>query len=459
MRITVYTIIKDEAWMLPYFLRHYATFADKIVVYDENSTDGSRELIQACPIAELREWQGKGLNDTEFTEAVNQFWKTDRAVDHWVMWPDVDELLHHADMRKLLTEVQADVIPSTGYALIAKEKPERKLQAYEEVKTGVRQENYDKQIIWRSSISMQHTIGRHTYPDKAPKFDGVLASEKVTLYHLHHIGGVQFTIERNARNFKRAVDKKYAWNYSKQHDKPEQNGSVAWVKKVLSEPLLTVVPELVIDARSAPIAPPPPPAPAPVIPAPEPKPAPPVAAPKPATLKVQFGCGGNLLSGWKNHDAEVDISKPLPYRNETVDFIYAEHCIEHTAPGDAWNFLTECLRILKPGGVLRLAFPDIEKMASGLKDGDEYCLAVKAGGHGDGSKRGAIRAALQCHGHKAAWSEALLGKVMLAAGFSSVRSERYGESAHPDLVDVENHWRVVGKNVAKAETGIQEATK
>ena len=45
MRIDVYTILRNERIILPYFLRHYGSFADCLVVYDDRSDDGSRELL------------------------------------------------------------------------------------------------------------------------------------------------------------------------------------------------------------------------------------------------------------------------------------------------------------------------------------------------------------------------------------------------------------------------------
>jgi SAM-dependent methyltransferase len=455
MKISVYTIIKDESWMLPYFLRHYSTFADRIVIFDEKSTDGSREIIAKYPKAEVREWLGKGLNDEEFTEAVNNFWKEGRARDHWIMWPDVDELLCHGDMRKLLETTEGDVVAAVGYALIQKERPPRERQAYEEVKTGVRQENYDKQIIWRSTLAMSHTIGRHTYPEHGfPKHDGKLAAERVDLYHLHHIGGVQFTIERNSRNFKRAVDKKYAWNYSKDHDKPEQVGSVSWVKKVLSEPLREVVGADILAIKSEA-----PPAPAAETP-PPPKEAP-VAAPQPnvggvSGEKIHLGCGGRVIPGWKNHDMEVDIRRPLPYPSNSASHILAEHVIEHVTPQQAWKFLEECYRVLKPGGVARICFPDLCRMSENMTD--EYRAAVKAGGHSDGSKSGAIRAAVFSHGHQGAWTLSLMATIMRAVGLT-VRSAEPRKSEDIALVDVDQHWKTVGESVNAVETSVVEGVK
>ncbi len=45
-----------------------------------------------------------------------------------------------------------------------------------------------------------------------------------------------------------------------------------------------------------------------------------VAAP---LLKLNFGCGSNKLPGWRNMDAEIDITKPLPFKDGEAAFIEA----------------------------------------------------------------------------------------------------------------------------------------
>lgn len=50
--------------------------------------------------------------------------------------------------------------------------------------------------------------------------------------------------------------------------------------------------------------------------------------------KIQFGCGGNKLDGWENYDRDVNISKPLPFEDNSIRFIFAEHVLEHVHAHD-----------------------------------------------------------------------------------------------------------------------------
>lgn len=84
------------------------------------------------------------------------------------------------------------------------------------------------------------------------------------------------------------------------------------------------------------------------------------------TIKVQLGPGQkNFLDGWINVDANFltaktdvwsDLRNPLPFNNNSVDFIYSHHVIEHL-PDLEFHF-REMYRCLKPGGAFRIGGPN-----------------------------------------------------------------------------------------------------
>lgn len=416
VKVWVFSICWNEAALLPWFLRHYETFADKIIIWDENSDDGSRQLIKAHSKCELRDWPYKGLDDEKFLHAVNQWHREAIGKADWIIWPDIDELLYHPTPLAALATPNGDVIPAKGYALIASEPPDlgSAHQIYDVVRTGYRQENYDKRIIWRTHVEMQHTIGRHTYGNEWPRFKGRLATNaEFKLLHCHHLGGVEFTRQRNRRNYGRAVNKKFAWNYAPGE---RSAGTEHWVKDLIHGNKL-------IDVMANPLK------------------------------KLHLGCGGMKLDGWENYDVEMDIRKPLPFGPNAAQFIFAEHVIEHVTHQEAWRFLEECKRVLIPGGVLRVAIPDLERIWVDSKP--DYWSAVKAGGHGDGTREAAARAAVFSHGHQAAWTSGLLFAMMSAVGFKAVIVV-VGESEYPELKGIEQHGKTVGESIAKQETSVME---
>jgi len=57
-------------------------------------------------------------------------------------------------------------------------------------------------------------------------------------------------------------------------------------------------------------------------------------------------------------DYPYDFRLGLPFINESLDLIYAEHVFEHFQYRELVSLLADCYRSLKPGGVLSLAVPD-----------------------------------------------------------------------------------------------------
>ena len=90
-------------------------------------------------------------------------------------------------------------------------------------------------------------------------------------------------------------------------------------------------------------------------------------------LKLNLGCGPtNFGKDWIHIDSgEFDhIDKryksivDLDFEAESVDLIYASHVLEYFDRKEATKVLLEWFRVLKNGGILRLAVPDFEVMAN-----------------------------------------------------------------------------------------------
>ncbi len=55
-----------------------------------------------------------------------------------------------------------------------------------------------------------------------------------------------------------------------------------------------------------------------------------------------------------------DLSKGIPFASDSVDTVYHSHVLEHLDRPVARRFLSETLRVLKPGGICRIVVPDLE---------------------------------------------------------------------------------------------------
>lgn len=86
---------------------------------------------------------------------------------------------------------------------------------------------------------------------------------------------------------------------------------------------------------------------------------------------ANLGCGARTHPDWINIDIVPqapgviahDLSRGVPLQDASCDVVYHAHLLEHLRRPDALDFMRECLRVLKPGGVLRVATPDLERMA------------------------------------------------------------------------------------------------
>jgi SAM-dependent methyltransferase len=86
---------------------------------------------------------------------------------------------------------------------------------------------------------------------------------------------------------------------------------------------------------------------------------------------LNLGCGRRFHPEWENVDfffvapgvRAYDLRKGVPYPDATFDAVYHSHILEHFSKKAALVFLRECHRVLRPGGVIRVAVPDLEKIA------------------------------------------------------------------------------------------------
>ena len=88
--------------------------------------------------------------------------------------------------------------------------------------------------------------------------------------------------------------------------------------------------------------------------------------------KIHIGCGTNILKGWLNTDYMpvsnevilMDATQKLPFENNTFDYVFSEHMIEHITYTQGGLMLSECFRVLKSGGKLRVSTPDLRFLFS-----------------------------------------------------------------------------------------------
>lgn len=160
MVITVVTIVKNERDFMPFFMRHYQQFADRIIVYDE-STDDTPDIVKRMGGEVVTMEQGNGIRDDLHAEIKSRAGQ--KFGGDWTIVPDVDEFIYHSDMRHLLMDymLRGITLPRVaGYAMIG----DRLLTdgcLTDQLRDGVPDPVYSKRIVYRSHMPIEYRPGAH----------------------------------------------------------------------------------------------------------------------------------------------------------------------------------------------------------------------------------------------------------------------------------------------------------
>lgn len=156
---------------------------------------------------------------------------------------------------------------------------------------------------------------------------------------------------------------------------------------------------------------------------------------KPKTF-LNIGCGRKHLPGFINmditrpYDRKLDARKGLPFLDGSVDGIYSEHFFEHLTQAEGLRFLRECRRVLKHGGRIRIAMPDLDELVQRYSsenwrgDGDMFRL----GFDWVVNRCEMMNIAMREWGHRHLYNEEELVRVTNLAGFRARNRTAHGES-------------------------------
>ena len=161
-------------------------------------------------------------------------------------------------------------------------------------------------------------------------------------------------------------------------------------------------------------------------------------------MRLNLGCGGDNKVGFINidisggdveHDLRLGLYPRIAFQ-DSVEFIYTSHFLEHIFDDEAAHLLKDCQTVLKPGGAIRICVPDFRKLAEAYLNEDlrffnllpvgdfgcpisflEYCAYQYNGREND---------------HKALYDVQKLTKMLSAAGFVSVKEMKFDPSVDID---------------------------
>jgi len=167
--------------------------------------------------------------------------------------------------------------------------------------------------------------------------------------------------------------------------------------------------------------------------------------------KLHFGAGPMTLPGWLDTDiisgdAHLNLGRRLPVPDHAFAYAFGEHVIEHVLESTARVLLPELYRVLRPGGVLRLATPDLAKLIAIYEDRNpevdrdtyaRYLDEITGKRHERACQ--ILNDDLRLWGHQYVYDQEDLAAKLREAGFESVQRVEAGESPHPALRGLESH--------------------
>jgi len=153
--------------------------------------------------------------------------------------------------------------------------------------------------------------------------------------------------------------------------------------------------------------------------------------------KINMGCGwrdfgpewDHIDSGDYDHLDSFSITDLSNYEDDSVDLIYASHVVEYFDREEVPSLLTEWHRVLKPGGVLRIAVPNFRMIADLYSEG-KYDLNYFVG-----LLYGKMPMGAQTIYHKTVYDFQSICVVLQQAGFSDCRTWDWRKTDHAKFDD------------------------
>ncbi len=154
LKVHSYLISYNEEQMIRHTLNHYSSFCEKIILYDNMSTDRTREIAGTFPQVEIRDFEAPLIDERKYLEIKNNAWKGSSA--DFVTISDMDEFLYSENLISDLSwckEHGVSLPGVDGYNMYCDRFPgDYSKSIFDQVKNGVRATHFDKQIVFNPKM-------------------------------------------------------------------------------------------------------------------------------------------------------------------------------------------------------------------------------------------------------------------------------------------------------------------
>jgi hypothetical protein len=198
--VEVHVLRYGDDWLVPYVVRHYLTFASRVVIHDAGGGRSLEDIEGMIPGVSIIHWDCNEVNDLKYAELRNECWKGTKA--DWVVVGDLDELLWfpggaEAALRRY-EQVGAAVPKPHGIQMFSETYPSGDGQILDEIKMGAPADKwYSKAMLFNPRLvsGMNYGLGSHEcdpYLHDGRRFHvgpkWPFAKPECYLLHVHHIG-------------------------------------------------------------------------------------------------------------------------------------------------------------------------------------------------------------------------------------------------------------------------------
>lgn len=226
--VWVYTLCYNEIRILPFVIDYWETYADRVIVYDNGSNDGSVEYLLTFDWIEVRKFKSNGLDDITNRNLKNDVWKESVGKADIVQVCDLDEVIWADDIIKELNDFKnsnnaiwnskcyqltTETFPIHQKGILINHLKECKL-TYDKVMS--------KNILFKPNLidNMNYDCGCHSSNPRG-KNTSLYTNDNIKMFHLKWLGK-DYVLSKYHEGAKRLSYRnkihRYGWQYTKTDD-------------------------------------------------------------------------------------------------------------------------------------------------------------------------------------------------------------------------------------------------